>query len=105
MAWRKSRELIVDIYKISLNFKDYSFKDQIQRSAMSIANNIAEGFERNTNKELVYFLYVAKGSCGETRSMIQIAGDLNYINNKDVEKLKDKCEEISKILSGFIKKI
>jgi four helix bundle protein len=66
-------------------------------------NNIAEGFERKSNKELGHFLYIAKGSCGEVRSMLYLAKDLKYINNEEYAKLNNITLEISKMLSGFIK--
>jgi four helix bundle protein len=66
-------------------------------------NNIAEGFERQTNKEFKNFLYISKGSCGEVRSMLSLALDLNYINKKEFDNLFEKCVEISKITSGLIK--
>ncbi len=102
-AWQKSRELNVIIYKLFSSCKDFSFKNQIERASVSIMNNIAEGFERQTNKEFRNFLYISKGSCGEVRSMISLALDLNYINKNDSENITGKCVEISKILSGFIK--
>jgi len=102
-AWQKSRELNVAVYKLFSNCKDFSFRSQIERASVSIMNNIAEGFERQTNKEFRNFLYISKGSCGEVRSMISLALDLDYINKKDFENIYEKCIEISKILSGFIK--
>jgi four helix bundle protein len=102
-AWQKSRELNVIIYKLFSSCKDFSFKSQIERASVSIMNNIAEGFERQTNKEFKNFLYISKGSCGEVRSMISLALDLNYINKNDFENINGKCVEISKVLSGFIK--
>lgn len=105
IGWRKSRELSSFVYKSFKNCRDYSFRDQIQRAVLSIMNNIAEGFERRTNKELSYFLYIAKGSCGEVRSMAHMACDLGYINDGQKIDIIDKCEEISRILSGFIKSV
>ena len=67
LAWHKAKVLTVEIYKQFENSKDFGFRDQIQRAAVSVMNNIAEGFERKSNKEFAYFLYVAKGSCGEVR--------------------------------------
>lgn len=103
LAWQKSRDLTLQIYKLFRNSKDYGFKDQIQRASVSIMNNIAEGFERRTNKELINFLYIAKGSCGEVRSMLQIGLGLQYINERDFNEKHNTSIEISKMLSGFIK--
>lgn len=66
-------------------------------------NNIAEGFERHGDKELSHFLFIAKGSCGEIRSMLYLALDLKYITEKDFERMYTESIEISKMLSGFIK--
>ena len=66
-------------------------------------NNIAEGFERQTNKELKNFLYIAKGSCGEVRSMLGLALELNYLNKSVADSLIDASTEVSRVLSGFIK--
>jgi four helix bundle protein len=105
IAWQKSRILTLDIYACFEGVKDYSFRDQIQRAALSVMNNIAEGFERNTNKELLHFLYIAKGSCGEVRSMLYIAQPQHYLSEKDFDRIKNEAEEVSKITSGLIKKV
>ncbi|WP_245892139.1 four helix bundle protein [Polaribacter glomeratus] len=68
-----------------------------------MSSNIAEGFKRNTDKEFVYFLYVAKASAGEVRSQLYLANDLNYINNDDFNQLKEKVAEISRLIGGLIK--
>lgn len=103
VIWRKSKELVLDIYELFRLNKDYSFKDQIKRAAVSIMNNIAEGFERKGNKEFKKFLYIAKGSCGEVRSMLYLAKDLKYSDEKQHLILFNKSIEISKMLSGLIK--
>ncbi|MCX6757200.1 MAG: four helix bundle protein [Candidatus Nomurabacteria bacterium] len=103
IAWQKSKNLSLEIYKIFSSNKDYSFRDQIQRAGVSVMNNIAEGFERRGDKELKHFLFIAKGSCGEVRSMLYLALELKYITEKDFEKMYNESTEISKILSGFIK--
>ena len=103
ISWRKSKNLTIEIYELFRNCKDFSFRDQIQRATISIINNIAEGYERQGNKEFRKFLFIAKGSCGEVRSMLYLALELKYINNKEYDELKRECTEISKLLSGLIK--
>lgn len=105
IAWKKGKELTILVYKIFKNCKDFSFKNQIERASVSIMNNIAEGFERKTNKELRNFLFIAKGSAGEVRSMLELGLELEYIKEKDFERMKNMVLEISKILSGFIKSV
>lgn len=85
--------------------RDFGFKDQIQRAVISICNNIAEGFERKSNKEFGYFLYISKGSCGEVRSMLYVAKELDYISEIQFEKMHTLSSEISRILAGLIKKL
>lgn len=105
LAWQKAKILTIKIYLILKDNKDYSFKDQLQRAAISIMNNIAEGFERKSDKEFKYFLFIAKGSCGEVRSMLYIANELNYIPKEKNRELYLSALEISRLLSGFIKKL
>lgn len=103
ISWQKGKELTVLVYSEFKNCKDFSFKNQIERASVSIMNNIAEGFERRTNKELKNFLFIAKGSAGETRSMLDLALDLKYLNKNNFERMYNLTLEISKLLSGFIK--
>jgi four helix bundle protein len=103
IAWQKAKEMTSLIYKDFAESKDFGFKDQIQRAGVSVMNNIAEGFERKTNNEFKQFLFIAKGSCGEIRSMLYLAKELNKISESNFDKLYTLAEEISKILSGFIK--
>lgn len=105
IAWQKAKKLTIAIYSLFQECKDYGFRDQICRAAVSIMNNIAEGFERQTNKELKQFLFIAKGSSGEVRSMLHLASELNYRAVHDYKLLREHTLEIAKILSGFIQKL
>ena len=105
MAWQKAQDLAVDIYKQFADLKDYAFKDQIQRAAVSISNNIAEGFDRNTNKEFARFLYIAKASAAEVKSMLYLAERLDYLNSTMCGQLRHRADEISKMIGGLIRSI
>ena len=103
IAWQKAFELTVEIYNLFEKSNDYGFKDQIQRASVSIMNNIAEGFERRSNNEFKHFLFIAKGSCGEVRSMLILGKKLNKLSENKADELKILLIEISKMLSGLIK--
>jgi len=105
LSWQKSRELAIRIYQLFAENRDYGFRDQIQRASVSIMNNIAEGFERKSNNDFIRFLFYAKGSCGEVRSMLYLSEDLNYLTKQQVLELKNLCVEISKLISGLIKSL
>jgi len=103
VAWKKAEELTIKIYTEFSKSKDFSFRDQICRASVSIMNNIAEGFERNTDKEFKFFLFIAKGSSGEVRSMLHLAKSLKYIDEVKCRDLALLCSEISRIIAGLIK--
>jgi four helix bundle protein len=103
IIWQKSQELTLMIYKTFQSIKDYGFKDQIQRAAVSISNNIAEGFERKSNKEFKQFLFIAKGSAGEVRNMLYVARNLNYITEEQFRIQYELSLSISKMISSLIK--
>ena len=103
VAWRKAGGLSYNVYEEFKSSCDCGFKDQIQRASVSIMNNIAEGFERRSNKEFKNFLFIAKGSSGEVRSMLYLALKLKYISGDSFNKLYDSSVEISKLISGLIK--
>ena len=105
-AWQLSRVLTKEIYKITNKGKfssDFSLKDQIRRAAVSVSSNIAEGFERNSKKEFIQFLFIARASAAEIRSQLYIAKDLEYLTEDEFNKLVLMAEEISKTIYGFIK--
>lgn len=103
ICWQKAQDLSVAVYKSFNNNRDFGFRDQIQRAVISISNNIAEGFERRSNKEFKQFLYIAKGSSAEVRSMLYLALSLGYINKIEFDDFCEKADEISKLTSGLIK--
>ena len=105
-AWKESRDFNKVIYELTNKGdfeKDFDLKRQIRRASVSISSNIAEGFERNTNREFIHFLYISKASAGEVRSQLYLALDLGYLEKEEFIILKEKIENISKMLSGFIK--
>lgn len=104
-VWQLARSLVKDIYSITSTEKinrNYSLKDQIQRAALSIMNNISEGFERHSDREFANFLNIAKGSAGEVRSMMYVMLDMQYIDNKIFNEIYSQTITISKSLSGFM---
>ena len=105
IAWQKAEELTLLVYRLFKDNRDFRFRDQIQSAAVSVMNNIAEGFERQNNKELIRFLYISRGSSGEVRSMSYLALKLKYISEENFQDLYNRTTEISRILHGFIKSI
>jgi four helix bundle protein len=102
--WQKARELALFVFEITSKepfCNDFKFRDQIRASSGSVMDNIAEGFERGGNKEFVQFLYIAKGSCGETRSQSYRAFDFRYITQEVLDELIRKTKELSMEISSF----
>jgi four helix bundle protein len=104
-VWQLAIELTNSIYKITNNnffSKDFALRDQIRKSAISVPSNIAEGFERNSTNQFLYFLVIAKGSAGELRTQLLIAKHQNYITESEFEKINSEALEVSKKLGSFI---
>ncbi len=105
-AWKVGRELANLIYAYTREdsfFKDYGLKDQMQRAAVSVMNNIAEGFERGSNKDFAKFLFIARGSTGEVRSMLYLALDQKYIKEKQFKEAYNLCVREAQLCWGLIK--
>ena len=98
--WQESRVLIRSIYKMMETCRDFGFKDQIQRAAVSIMNNIAEGFESGSDAKFINFLNISRGSCGEVRSMLYLCEDLGLCTKDEREQLQT---QLRKITSGIVK--
>lgn len=105
LAWQKAKQLTILIYQCFKESRDFGFKDQIQRASISVMNNIAEGFERRGDREFKKFLFIAKGSCGEIRSMLYLASELKYLSENEIKNIYDLSLEVSRLISGFIKKL
>lgn len=104
-VWQKSMALCNDVYLATDGeyfSKDFALRDQVRKSCISIPSNIAEGFERESNNQFIYFLLISKASAGELRTQIYIVKEREYITNEIFEKLIANCTEVSKSLSGFI---
>ena len=103
--WKLGRILCDDINKLAIKTDlrtDYKLYNQIDGSSGSIMDNIAEGFERNGNREFIQFLSIAKASCGETRSQLYRVFDRNYINEEEFEKFKHQTLELSRMIGAFM---
>jgi four helix bundle protein len=100
--WKEGMQLAADAYLALKGSRDRSLADQMQRCAVSIPSNIAEGFERGQNKEFVQFLYYARGSCGELRTQIQIATQVGILPEDHATKMLEKSRKLSAMLSKYI---
>ncbi len=101
--WQEARCLYRELYGSLRGCDDYSFRDQMQRAALSVMNNIAEGFERRTKKDFAHFLDLAKGSAGEVRSMTFAAEDIAIMQKGEAEQLRTDYEKLSRRIAGFQK--
>ena len=102
-SWKEARILVREIYQLFANLKDYGFRDQIQRTAISVMSNIAEGFDRNTNKEFIQFLVIARGSVSEVRSLSYAAMDIGYIDKNTFCGISEHCFKLTNLINGFIR--
>ena len=104
-VWKRSCRLCITVYRAFGFCRDYGFKDQVCRAALSIASNIAEGYERNSSKEFARFLKIAKGSCGELRTQLYIGAEVGLLERSQAAEFVKETGEISKMLQGLIRKI
>ncbi|MBC8316323.1 MAG: four helix bundle protein [Desulfobulbaceae bacterium] len=104
-VWKRSSRLCAELYKYFRETKDFGFRDQITRSALSIPSNIAEGVERDSQKEFARFLQYAKGSCGELRTQLYIGVEIEYIKPETGKTWVQETREISAMLVGLLKSV
>ncbi|MGH9930839.1 MAG: four helix bundle protein [Pyrinomonadaceae bacterium] len=105
-AWKLARAFASLVYTCSGsgNFgRDFPLRDQVRRASISIVSNIAEGFERDGDKEFIQFLSIAKGSCGEVRAQLYLALDQKYISEAEFQDLTTKAIQLSRVISGLIR--
>ena len=105
-VWQEAKALAVAIYKTTMDGKfarDFGLRDQIQRSAVSIPSNIAEGYERRSPKEFLYFLSIAQGSLSELRTQLEIANDIGYISKETFLQTDDHCCKIGAMMTNLRK--
>lgn len=102
-AWKEARDLVKIVYNTVCEVKDFGFRDQIQRASISVMSNIAEGFDRGSNKEFIQYLIIARGSLSELRSLCYNALDLGYITTSDFDIITNKCYKVSNLINGFIR--
>jgi len=104
VAWQKARALTRDIYQTTRQgafAKDFGLSSQIQRAAVSVMSNIAEGFERGSRGEFHQFLSVAKASCGELRSQLYVAFDIGHLDQMRFDTLLADAQEVARIVGGL----
>ncbi len=105
VVWKRSARLCAEVYQAFSGSRDFGFKDQITRSSLSIASNIAEGYERDTDRDRVKFLGYAKGSCAELRTQIYIGIEIGYIDKLEGLAWAEETREISCMLYGLMKRL
>jgi four helix bundle protein len=102
-VWQRSCDLAVEVHQAMRGLRDYGFRDQICRSAVSIPSNIAEGMERDSGKERTHFVHIAKGSCAELRTQLLIAYRVGLLERTVAESFRERAVTISRMLHGLAK--
>jgi four helix bundle protein len=105
-VWQKAMKLVIHVYKVTKTFpkhEQYGLVSQMRRSAISIPSNIAEGHGRNSDKEIVRFLNIARGSIYDLDTQIEISRQLNYLAQQEFNFVFNQLDEISRMLSGLRK--
>ena len=102
-SWKEARKLVREVYVISSDCRDFGFRDQIQRASISVMSNIAEGFDRGSNKEFIQFLVIARGSASEVKSLAYAGHDIGHLSKANFETVVKTCTSLSNMINGFIR--
>ncbi len=102
-VWKRSCRLSVGSYRVFADCRDYGYRDQVTRAALSVPSNIAEGYERDSPREFSRFLKIAKGSCGELRIQLYIGIEAGFIDKNSALKMIQEAIEISRMIQGLIR--
>lgn len=103
VMWQRARRLANLIYRLTgeSSFRDPDLRSQMRRAAVSVMSNVAEGFGRGSNEELLYFLYIAKGSLAELQSQLYLSADLHYIPSSRSQEAQKECDETARLIQAF----
>jgi four helix bundle protein len=102
-SWKEARLLVSDIYSLLSECRDFGYKGQMQRAAVSVMSNIAEGFDRGSNREFVQFLVISRGSVSEVKSLAYAGLDVGHLDVKSFEMIMARCIKLTNVLNGFIR--
>lgn len=103
LIWQEAKAMSLKVYRMFKESRDFGFKDQIQRASVSVMNNIAEGFERESDADFIRFLIIAKSSSGELRSMLQLAKELEYIEKEECDNMIFQARKMGGSIGNMIK--
>ncbi|MGH8095195.1 MAG: four helix bundle protein [Chthoniobacterales bacterium] len=104
-VWQRGCRHAVDVFQTFASCRNFTMQDQVQRAALSVPSNVAEGYERDSDKEFVRFLNIAKGSCGELRTQLYFSRKLNFLTKAAFERLVAESKEISAMLHGLARAV
>ncbi|MBK9148025.1 MAG: four helix bundle protein [Flavobacteriales bacterium] len=103
VAWQRAIDLSASVYPRFKDHRDFGFRDQILRASVSVANNIAEGFNSGSNRKFRFYLTIARSSCDEVRSMVILAERIGYLKREEVEVLRTECMRLNGTILSLIK--
>ena len=102
LVWQKAINVTIELYAILNTLNDFGYKNQIQKAVISISNNLAEGFERGSDRDFKRFLFISQGSCSEVKSMLHLGLRLNYLSSEQFARLHEGVSEIGRMIFGLI---